>query len=123
MSLSNEQSIFLKDLMIFLDYLINIEKLKITATWLGRNEIVQKYLYDKGLSKTMDSNHLKNCAIDLNIFYGTRILTNIKKKDLTEKETELLNRIAVFWENLNKKNRSGYFFKSIYDPGHFERNV
>ena len=58
MSLSNNQFEFLKDLATFIDYLVNVKKLKITATWLHRPQEVQKVLYEQGLSKTLESNHL-----------------------------------------------------------------
>jgi hypothetical protein len=123
MTLSGNQFEFLKDLATFIDYLANVKKLKITATWLFRTQEVQQSMLDQGLSKTLKSNHLLSCAIDLNIFYGKRILTNLRKKDLTPDELKLMQEISVFWENLNPLNRAGFNFKSIYDPGHFERNV
>jgi hypothetical protein len=59
----------------------------------------------------------------LNIFFKNDIITQIKKEDLTKEQSDLLNEIGVFWENLNERNRWGGFFKSIYDPMHFELNV
>jgi hypothetical protein len=123
MNLSNHQFEFLKDLSSLIDFISNVKKIKITATWLHRPQEVQQQLYNEGLTKTLESNHLYSCAIDLNIFIGNRILTNLRKKDLTKEEVYLLNEIGAFWENLNKLNRWGGFWKSIYDPGHFERNV
>ena len=123
MSLSNHQFEFLKDLSLLINYISGVKKLKVTATWLFRPQEVQEKLKNEGLSKTLESNHLYSCAIDLNIFNGNRILTNLKKQDLTEPELRLMQEISVFWENLNAKNRAGFFFKSIYDPGHFERNI
>lgn len=123
MTLSDHQFEFIKDVAILIEYIVYVKKYKLTGGWLERNEAIQKILVDNGLSKTMDSNHLKKLAIDLNIFLKNMVLTNKRKKDLTAKEWDILSEIGVFWENLNPLNRSGMFFKSIYDPGHFERNV
>ena len=123
MQLSDHQDEFLSDVSILLDYLKNVKKIKRTATYIFRSQEEQQKKYDAGLSKTLESNHLYSCAIDLNIFLGKEILTMIRKKDLTKAQSDLLNEIGVFWENLNPLNRWGGFFKSIYDPGHFERNV
>src|SRR6056297_439794 len=109
MTLSDHQFEFLKDVSILIDYISNVLKLKINATWLHRPQEMQQQLY--------------SCALYLNIFKKNRILTMLKKEDLTTEEQDFLNKIGVFWENLNKKNRWGGFWKSPYDPGHFERNV
>jgi hypothetical protein len=123
MTLSDNQFEFLKDFSSLIDFITNVKKLKITATYLYRSQEEQQRKYDEGLSKTLESNHLYSCAIDLNIFYGKKILTNIAKNDLTKEEWNLLEEIGQFWQNLNKINRWGGFWKSPYDPGHFERNV
>lgn len=123
MKLSDHQFQFIKDVAVLIDFIANVKKVKITGGWLERNQEIQDILVKKGLSKTKDSNHLKKLAIDFNIFFEGVILTNTKKKDLNDKQNDLLNEIGVFWENLDPLNRWGGFFKSIYDPGHFERNV
>jgi len=123
MKLSDHQFEFMKDLAVLIDYIANVKKYKITGGWLERNKAIQKILVDAGLSKTMDSNHLKRLAIDFNLFIKNIVLTNKRKKDLTPEEWDILSELGVFWENLNKYNRWGGFFNSIYDPGHFERNI
>jgi len=123
MTLSNHQNEFLKDLLLLLDFIINVKKVKVTATYLFRSQEEQQRKFDEGLSKTLESNHLYSRAIDLNIFLNSEVLTNKKKKFLTKAELDLLTEIASFWENLNSINRAGFFWKSPYDPGHFERNV
>ena len=123
MTLSDHQFNFLKDELILRDFIINAKKVKLTATYIFRSQDEQQKKFDEGLSKTLRSNHLLSCAIDLNIFYKDDVITNKRKRDLTQDEKELLNEIGVFWQNLNPLNRWGGFFKSIYDPGHFERNV
>ena len=123
MKLSDHQFEFLKDVSILIDFIANVKKVKITGGSLERDYAAQKLKYDQGLSNTLDSNHLKRLAIDLNIFIGNTVLTNTRKKHLTEDESSLLNEIGVFWENLHELNRYGGFFNSIYDPGHFERHI
>ena len=123
MKLSTHQFEFLKDVGALIDFIANVKKVKITGGWLERDYAAQKRLYDKGLSKTLDSNHMKRLAIDLNIFIGNAVLTNTRKKHLTKDGSDLLNEIGVFWENLHELNRWGGFFNSIYDPGHFERHI
>ncbi len=123
MTLSNHQFEFLKDVAVLIDFIANVKKLKVTGGWLERNKAIQKILLDAGLSKTMKSNHLIKLAIDFNLFFKNIVLTNKRKKDLTTKEWEIMAEIGVFWENINSLNRWGGFFKSIYDPGHFERNI
>jgi len=123
MTLSDKQDVFLGNQATLIDYIRNVLKLKVTATWLGRDKAKQAELVRKGLSKTMKSNHLTNTAIDLNIFMNGRILNHYKKDDLTKDEWITLTKIGMFWENLDKINRWGGFFESFYDPGHFEMNV
>ena len=123
MKLSDHQFEFLKDVAVLIDFIANVKKYKVTGGWLERNKAIQKILLDAGLSKTMKSNHLIKLAIDFNIFFKNLVLTNKRKKDLTPEESNVLKEIGAFWESLNPLNRWGGFFKSIYDPGHFERNI
>jgi hypothetical protein len=123
MKLSDHQNEFLKDLRLLLEFIQDVKGLKVTGEMLFRPQELQDIYYEQGLSKTRLSNHLFKCAIDLNIFHDNDIITQINKDDLTIEQSAILNEIGVFWENLNKKNRWGGFFNSIYDPMHFERNV
>jgi len=121
--LSDYQNEFLRNLRLLLEFLQDVKKVKVTGEMLYRPQELQDIYFEQGLSKTRLSNHLFKCAIDLNIFFKNDIITQIKKEDLTKEQSDLLNEIGVFWENLNERNRWGGFFKSIYDPMHFELNV
>jgi len=113
--LSNYQWIFLQNLAKLITYAESIG-LKLTATWLKRDLELQKKLVANGLSKTLDSKHLKSVAIDLNVFKNNVYTT--KKEDI-----EVL---GIYWESLHEKNRWGGYFKGFGkdgDSGHFEMNV
>ena len=112
MKLSDHQFEFLKDLLLLLDFIINIKKYKVTGNELFRPQEMQDIRVAQGLSKAKVSNHLLKCAIDLNIFINGKL--TYEKKDLEE--------IGVFWESLNSLNYWGGFWK-FKDTPHFERNV
>jgi hypothetical protein len=112
MTLSHHQFEFLKDLASLLDFIIKVKGYKVTAKELYRPQEMQDIYYEQGLSKTKNSNHLLSCAIDLIIFIdGAPCYDSVK-----------LQEIGQFWENLNKLNRWGGFWK-WKDMPHFERNV
>ena len=71
----------------------------------------EKYLRS-GKSKTMNSNHLNSCAIDMYFSKDGKLVEN--KKDLQE--------IGDYWESLHERNRWGGNFKSFVDCPHFEFN-
>lgn len=64
-----------------------------------------------GRSKTMDSQHLKRLAIDLNFF---------KSGGLTYSEVDL-EPLGAFWESLHPNNSWGGHWRSFKDTPHFER--
>jgi len=85
----------------------------ITGGELYRTAEQQKIYVAEGKSKTTNSNHLRRLAIDLNFIQNGKIVN----------DKEILLIYGDFWENLNPLNRWGGEFSTIYDPGHFERNV
>jgi hypothetical protein len=89
--LSNYQWIFLQNLAKLITYAESIG-LKLTATWLKRDLELQKKMVANGLSKTLDSKHLKSVAIDLNVFKNNVYTT--KKEDI-----EVL---GIYWESLHE---------------------
>jgi peptidoglycan L-alanyl-D-glutamate endopeptidase CwlK len=112
MSLVSEQAAFL----------IDVTKLIAKATELGFvvtggelfRTIEQQEIYVKtGRSKTMNSIHLKRCAIDLNFF---------KDGKLTY-DKGLLQPVGDYWESLNAKNQWGGNWRSFKDVPHFQRTV
>ena len=112
MSLNQEQAAFLLDACKLILFATERGFL-VTGGELARTPEQQAVYVKTGRSKTMQSNHLKRCAIDLNFFKDGKIIW--------DKET--LAPMGAYWESLNPKNRWGGNFRSLVDCPHFERNV
>jgi len=118
MSLMSEQAQFLADVFTRLYPFIHEHGIDaITGGELYRTQEQEAIYQRDGKSATSNSMHLQRCAIDLNLFIrmnGSFAIQNDKVK---------LQPIFDYWESLDPKNRSGGNFKTLYDPGHFERHV
>lgn len=112
MSLVREQADFLLDVCKLIQYATQ-QGWTITGGELFRTLEQQQIHVKAGRSKTMNSNHLKRCAIDLNFFKDGKLVWD--KKSLED--------LGNYWESLSVKNRWGGNFKSLVDVPHFERNV
>jgi hypothetical protein len=112
MSLVNEQSEFLLDVAKLILKASEMG-LVVTGGELHRPLEMQQIYMKTGRSKTMNSMHLKRCAIDLNFFKDGKLTYDIG----------LLKPLGTFWESLNPRNRWGGNWKSFKDVPHFERNV
>jgi hypothetical protein len=112
MKLSTEQAAFLLDACRLIQYATD-QGFMVTGGELARTLEQQAFYVQTGRSKTMNSNHLKRCAIDLNFFKDGKIIW--------DKAT--LEPLGTYWESLHPKNRWGGRFKSLVDCPHFERNV
>ena len=112
MSLSDEQAAFLLDACALIKYATE-QGFKVTGGELARTPEQQALPCKAGRSKTMNSVHLKRCAIDLNFFKDGQIIW----------DKGILAPLGTFWESLHPKNRWGGNFKSLVDCPHFERNV
>lgn len=112
MSLSDEQAAFLLDVCKLVPYATSLG-FKVTGGELQRTQAQQEIYVKTGKSKTLNSNHLKKLAIDLNFIRDGQLIYD--KHDLAP--------IGAYWESLNSKNRWGGNFKSILDMPHFERHV
>lgn len=112
MSLSQEQAAFLLDVCKLIQYATE-QGFVVTGGELARTLEQQAIYFKTGRSKTMNSNHIKRCAIDLNFFKDGKIIWN----------KDQLAQIGAYWESLNSKNRWGGNFKSLVDCPHFERNT
>ena len=112
MSLNQEQAAFLLDACKLIEFATQNGFL-VTGGELGRTPEQQAIYVNTGRSKTLNSIHLKRCAIDLNFFKDGQIIW--------DKTT--LAPLGAFWESLHPKNRWGGNFKSLVDCPHFERNV
>lgn len=103
-------------------FLIDVAKLVNKATELGfvvtggelyRTPEQQQIHVRAGRSKTMNSIHLKRCAIDLNFFKDGKLTYDVAA----------LRPVGDYWESLNPKNQWGGNWKSFKDVPHFERRV
>lgn len=112
MSLSKEQADFLLDVCKLVQYSTE-QGWMATGGELYRTPEQQEIYLKTGRSKTMASNHLKRCAIDLNFFKDGKLVWD--KAQIAP--------LGAYWESLNPKNRWGGNFKSLVDVPHFERNV
>jgi len=112
MSLSQEQAAFLLDACKLIQHATE-QGFMITGGELSRTPEQQAIYFKTGRSKTMNSIHLKRCAIDLNFFKDGKIIW----------DKGIIAPLGAYWESLHPKNRWGGSFKSLVDCPHFERNV
>ena len=106
-----EQAAFLLDLSHLIQH-AREEGWVLTGGELWRSPEQQAIYLKSGRSKTMHSNHLRRCAIDLNFFWGGKLIWDV----------DLIRPIGNYWESLCPKNRWGGNFKGFVDVPHFERN-
>jgi hypothetical protein len=112
MSLVQEQAAFLLDVAKLVQKATDLG-FTVTGGELARSVEQQAIHFKAGRSKTMNSIHLKRCAIDLNFFIEGKLTW----------DKNVLKPLGVFWESLHPKNRWGGNFTSLVDVPHFERNV
>lgn len=106
MSLGQEQEAFSRDVSLLLQFVLGKGyNIRIGE---AQRTVEQQQLYVKaGRSKTMNSNHLRKCAIDLHFTFNGVLCYP--------------QEIGTFWESLNPKNSWGGNWKSFKDKPHFER--
>ena len=113
MSLSDEQFEFLQDIALLIQF-ASRRGYKITAGEMYRTEDQQRIYYEAGRSMTMDSQHRKRLAFDINLFIDGKPVWTMRPE---------WKELGDFWKSLNKKNRwGGSDFGSFLDLPHFERN-
>lgn len=112
MSLVAEQAAFLLDVCKLINKATELGFV-VTGGELFRTAEQQQIYIKTGRSKTMNSNHLKRCAIDLNFFKDGQLTYHIPT----------LKPLGEYWESLNPKNQWGGHWKSFKDVPHFERRV
>jgi hypothetical protein len=83
----------------------------VTGGELFRTPEQQAIYVQTGRSKTMNSNHLRRCAIDLNFFRDGALIY----------DKALLQPVGDYWESLDPKNSWGGNWNSFKDVPHFER--
>lgn len=101
MSLLDEQAAFLKDVRKLLEFAENQHYL-VTGGELERTPEAQALYVRTGQEKSMDSPHLRKCAITLNFF---RVTPN-DRYELIQTAVELAP-VGKFWEDLDPRNRWG----------------
>jgi len=111
MKTSDKQWLFLLDIAKLIQY-ADTKGYKLTGGEAYRTMYQQeKYLAD-GLSKTLDSQHLKRLAMDFNLFIDGDIQWNLSD------EWKVL---GAYWESLSKENEWGGNWRFL-DVPHFQRN-
>lgn len=123
MSRMSEQWEFLQDVAVLIQYIRDVG-FKAVGGELMRSREEQQRKYDTGVSKAKpgESMHQHLRAIDIEFFDGNGKWMKVpSNKDAQKEMKELLQSFGDYWELLNKKNRWGGNFKSIFDPNHFER--
>lgn len=120
MSLVVEQAAFLQDFIKLIKF-ANEQGFVVTGGELLRPVEMQKLYVEQGRSKTMDSQHLKKLAGDLNFFRDGVLI----------QDRNALKPLGEYWESLSQFNRWGGSWRglvearksSFIDCPHFERKV
>lgn len=119
MSLFDEQTAFVYDFCLLMAKAFEMGY-AITFGEAQRPLEMQTLYVKSGRSKTMDSEHIRRCAIDLNIFKEGKLCSRDEIKPLGD-----------YWESLSPKNRWGGNWRGLVDMGkssfidapHFERRA
>ena len=119
MSLGLEQEAFAQDFVSLLQK-IWVDGLQVRLGEVQRPIEMQEIYIKTGRSKTMDSMHLKKCAVDLTI---------LRDGIICDRKGYYV--YGLFWESLNPKNRWGGSWRGAVESGkssfidvpHFERKV
>jgi hypothetical protein len=106
LTLREAQSIFLQNVAKLILWAFD-NGYELTGGELQRTEEQQEVYVLEGKSKTMDSDHLKRLAIDLNLF-----IDGVYKTD-----RESYKPLADFWKGLHSNNVAGYDWG--WDANHF----
>ena len=107
MTLRQHQSLFMKDTIMLMNYAYSLGY-DLTYGEVNRDSRWQKMLIRLGLSWTMNSQHLKRLAIDLNLFIDGKY----------QSSSEAHYKLGKYWESLSPYNVWGGRF---HDGNHYER--
>lgn len=110
MSLVAEQAEFLQHMCQLIAFATS-RGFVVTGGELYRTVEQQQIYVKTGRSQTMNSNHLRRCAIDLNFFLDGKLCYDIDR----------LRPVGAYWESLSPKNSWGGNWRSFKDVPHFER--
>jgi len=115
MSLNKEQAIFIQHVAELIRKAPELG-LMLTGGELFRTPEQQALHIKNGRSKTMNSQHLKRLAIDLN-FFEEQPDGSLK----LVQDGDKIRNLGAFWESLDPANRWGGNWSSFKDMPHFER--
>ncbi len=116
MKLSDQQAIFTKNVVCLIYYLIDALGWKIVIGEVWRREITQKWLFKKGWTKTLNSDHRHKLAVDLFVWIEGIFLDNAKENK------ESMKSAGDYWIGLHDKNYWGGDYKTFCDINHFGMN-
>lgn len=113
MKLVDHQQDFLQDFGKLIAFIYTIDGLSATMGEAWRPPQMQEIYYNTGKSKTLDSQHGKRLAIDLNFFmFGKLLVSEADHK-------KYVTVVGDYWESLNPLNCWGGRWG--WDYPHFER--
>lgn len=112
MALVSDQAIFLLNWCKLIEFATE-KGFVVTGGELYRTTEQQQIYVATGRSKTLDSNHLRRLAGDLNFFLNGKLIYDYG----------LLKPLGDFWEALHPANRWGGNFHNFKDVPHFEMNI
>ena len=115
MSLLDEQAAFLRDVRRLLDF-AEQQQFVVTGGELERSPETQTAYVKLGREKSMDSPHLRRCAITLNFFRAVN-----DRHALVQSGSEL-EPMGKFWEELDPRNRWGARRDGALAAQRFERD-
>ena len=115
MNLVEEQDIFLRHVSQLINKAGDLG-LTLSAGEMLRTPEQQKIYVNSGRSQTLNSQHLKRLAVDLNFF-----VRNSSNQLKLVYDHEAVRQLGVFWESLDNANRWGGNWNSFKDTPHFER--
>jgi len=118
-----EQWAFLQDVAVLIQYIRDVGH-KAVGGELMRSREEQQRKFDTGVSKAKpgESMHQFLRAIDVEFFEPDGTWMKVPTNKEAQKEMKAKLQIyGDFWETLDKKNRWGGNFRSLFDPNHFER--
>lgn len=113
MKLSDQQAIFTKNVVCLIYYLIDVLGWKVVIGEVWRREVTQKWLFKKGWTKTLNSDHRYKLAVDLFVWIEGIFLNNAKENK------EVMKSAGDYWKTLNKQNYWGGDYKTFCDINHF----
>ena len=107
MTLGEHQEAFAKDFFKLLQKIFELGY-KVRIGEVQRTQEQQEIYIRTGKSKTMNSMHLKKCAVDLFITLDGKI---VYPKEIGE-----------YWQSLDPLNQAGMFWTTFSDMPHYERH-